>query len=88
LIKLQSPRRPRSATLYKRSDVARAIHGVEDAGKAIERIEIDPATGKITIVPKPGEPSGVITTADHKPSSERINSWDEVLNAQDAKRAP
>ena len=69
------PKRTRGFTRYKRSDVARAIYGVEDTGKSVERVEIDPATGKIVIVPKSDAPQ------------QQENTWDDVAtNAENTKR--
>jgi hypothetical protein len=36
---------------FKQRDVARAVRGAEAAGLDIGRVEIDPVTGKISIVP-------------------------------------
>ena len=41
---------PRAAIAFKRSDVERAVLGARAAGIVIERIEIDPKTGRIVIV--------------------------------------
>lgn len=40
----------RTASSFKRGDVARALRAARDAGVDIARVEIDPATGKIVIV--------------------------------------
>jgi hypothetical protein len=41
---------PRAAAAFKRTDVERAVLGARAAGIAIERVEIDPKTGRIVIV--------------------------------------
>jgi hypothetical protein len=69
------PKRTRGFTRYKRSDVARAIYGVEDTGKSVERVEIDPATGKIIIVPKSDTPGA---------QNNDLDSW---LKKKDAHQA-
>ena len=46
-----------------------------DAGLTVRGVEADPVTGALRVlVGKPGEPS------------DSSNSWDEVLNVEDAKR--
>jgi hypothetical protein len=63
---------------FKLSELQRSIKGVQSMGLTVGRVEIDPRSGKITIVP------GVIVTASGDP---KTNSWDEVLpNAQNQKR--
>ena len=71
-----SKRRVRSASRYKRSETARLLRGAADAGLTVRSFEIDPVTGALRVfVGKSGE------------SSDNSNSWDEVLNAQNAKRS-
>ena len=68
-------RRPRGLSRYKRSETTRLLQGTLDAGLPVRGIEVDPVTGALRVlVGKPGEPS------------DNSNSWDEVLNAEDAKR--
>jgi hypothetical protein len=52
--------------------VTRAIKGVEEAGRTPERVEVDPATGKISIVLR-----GEATTSGA--NSKAANPWDKVL---------
>ncbi len=40
----------RSASQFKQGDVTRALRAARAAGIAIERVEIDPVTGKIVMV--------------------------------------
>jgi ABC-type proline/glycine betaine transport system ATPase subunit len=40
----------RGAQNFKQGDVAKAIKGATSAGLSVKRVEIDPATGKITVV--------------------------------------
>jgi hypothetical protein len=63
----------RGASRYKRSETTRLLRAATDAGLTVSGIEVDPVTGALRVlVGKRGEPS--------------CNSWDEVLNAEDAKR--
>jgi hypothetical protein len=39
------------ACAFKQRDIARAVRGVEAAGVKIGRVEIEPSTGRISIVP-------------------------------------
>ncbi len=60
---------------FKQSEVERAIRGARAQGLSVCRIDIEPRSGKISIV---AQPSGMTNDA---------NPWDEVLkNAEDKKR--
>jgi hypothetical protein len=61
---------PRSQNRFSQREVARALKAARLAGERPERVEIDPATGRITvIIAQPGDaPSAVATT----------NEWDDV----------
>jgi hypothetical protein len=65
---------PRSRNRFLETELARAVRAARAAGG--ERVEVDPHTGKITvIVGKTGESSG-------------SNPWDEGLtDAEDEKRS-
>ena len=65
----------RSVNRFNQREVARALKAARLAGENVDRVEIDPASGKISVVlGKPAEASG-------------NNSWDEVLtDAADEKR--
>jgi hypothetical protein len=68
--------RGRGPSRYKRSEATRLLKATTDAGLPVRGIEVDPITGVLRVlVGKPGEPSS------------GGNSWDEVLNAKDAKRS-
>jgi hypothetical protein len=41
----------RKPCAFKQRDIARAVRGAEAAGVEIGRVDIDPLTGKISIVP-------------------------------------
>ena len=70
-----SKRRPRGLTRHRRRETARLLRSTIDAGLTVRGIEVDPVTGALRVlVAKPGEPS------------DNSNSWDEVLNVEDAKR--
>src|SRR5262249_49521322 len=70
-----SKQRTRSASRYKRSETTRLLKGAADAGLTVRSFEVDPVTGALRIfVGKPDEPGDSGT------------SWDEVLNAENAKR--
>jgi hypothetical protein len=43
-------RAPRTANRFARSEVTRAVRAVTDTGAAVDRVEVDPATGKISVV--------------------------------------
>jgi len=74
--KKPSKQRGRGPSRYKRSEATRLLKATTDAGLRVRGIEVDPITGVLRVlVGKPGEPSN------------GGNSWDEVLNAEDAKRA-
>ena len=43
--------RNRSPLLFKQSDVSRACRGVQELGMDIGRVDIDPRTGVISVIP-------------------------------------
>ena len=67
------PSPPRRKNRFNEREFARAAR----AGQAVgaERVEVDPATGVISMILKPNKGGG----------SNR-NAWDEVLGDEDAKR--
>jgi hypothetical protein len=70
-------RRTRGRARFKKRDAVRAVKATMEAtGLAVSRVEIDPHTGKISVIV--GEPDRASTTE---------NPWDEVLtDAADKKR--
>ena len=48
---------PRSVNRFNQREVARALRAARLAGEAVDRVEIDPKSGKISVIlaPKPGE---------------------------------
>lgn len=70
-------RRPRGLSRYKRSETARLVKGAMDAGLTVRGLEVDPVTGALRVLTGSGE---------DKPDEPSSGSWDEVLNAEDAKR--
>jgi hypothetical protein len=69
-------RRTRGLSKIKKTEITRVAKGLLAAGFPVRGFEVDPTTGKFSVlVGQPGEASG-------------INTWDEVkTNAEDAKRA-
>jgi hypothetical protein len=69
----------RASSTFRQTDVVRALKAVRAAGYSAVRVLVD-KTGRIEITTKAeGEAQGE--------PSDSSNSWDEVLNAEDAKRA-
>jgi hypothetical protein len=66
----------RRSSIFKKTDVTRATRAVLAAGLEVARVEINSKDGKITVVP--GRPDG---------GSAGQNPWDEVLDAENEKRA-
>jgi hypothetical protein len=57
----------RSQLAFKQIDVTRTLRAVSAAGQQVQRVEIEPATGKIIVfVGKPGE------------QLRETNEWDRV----------
>jgi hypothetical protein len=53
----RQPRYPRGRgkSKYKQSDIARVWRGAASAGVEVERIDIDPHSGRISVIPKTKE---------------------------------
>jgi hypothetical protein len=67
----RTPRLPRTENRFRQREVARALRAAEDAGKDVERVEIDPQTGRIfLILAKSGENSDTLGGA---------KAWDEAI---------
>jgi hypothetical protein len=64
---LTKPRRRRGITKIKKTEVTRVARGIAAAGLPVKGFEIDPGSGKITVLV--GQP-------DPAPAA---NSWDDVL---------
>jgi hypothetical protein len=72
-------RSPRGVNRFHQREVSRALRAVQDSGTAVDRVEIDPSTGKISVIL--AKPGGEAATDGKK------NPWDEVLtDAPNAKR--
>jgi hypothetical protein len=56
---------------FLNSEVSRAVRAVEKAGKTVKRVEIDPVTGKITLLF--GSPDGEVTNGASL--TEEIGRW-------------
>ena len=61
LIKWRSPRMPRKPVNFKLTDLQRAIRAAREENLPLDRVEIDPASGKISIILTP--------PAENKPST-------------------
>lgn len=59
--------------LIRQADVSRVVKGAQSAGLKVQRIEIDPATGKIVVVSSDGL------------SSEPLNQFDAWKAKDDAR---
>jgi hypothetical protein len=73
---LPKQQRRRGHARYRHSEVTRLLNGAIGAGLKVVGVEADAETGRLRVlVREGGEPS------------DSVNSWDEVLNAKDAKRS-
>src|SRR5262245_15947766 len=75
------PMSHRSVNRFNQREVSRAVRAVTDTGAAVDRIEVDPATGKIAvIVAKPGSAESVAGA----------KAWDDATTAivKKSKNAP
>ena len=61
----------RSTNRFNQREVARALRAARLAGERPERVEIDPATGKITVII--AQPAATAAT-----TAATTNEWDEV----------
>ena len=48
--KQTTPRPPRTPNRFREREVARAFRAARLAGERVERVEIDPTTGKIVVI--------------------------------------
>lgn len=70
----------RSVNRFNQREVARALRAARLAGECPERVEIDPATGRITVIIAKAAEAATTSSSD-------ANPWDEVLpNDEDQKR--
>jgi hypothetical protein len=60
----------RSVNRFNQREVARALRAARLAGERPERVEIDPATGRITVI--------IANSGDAPPAASATNEWDEV----------
>jgi hypothetical protein len=58
---------PRSRNAFKKSDTIRRVDATKDAGHTVARVEIDPRSGRISIVTKEGDDDA--TPAGSEPST-------------------
>jgi len=61
---------PRSTNRFNSREVARALKAARLAGERPERVEIDPATGRITVI--------IAQAGDASTAAATTNEWDEV----------
>jgi hypothetical protein len=66
------PRAPRSVNRFNQREVARAIRAAREAGENLDRVEIDPASGKISVFV--AKPAAAESTAGAK-------TWNEATEA-------
>ncbi|WP_414833605.1 hypothetical protein [Afifella sp. YEN Y35] len=64
----------RRAVAVTQSEITRALKGVAAAGLPVERVEIDPRTGRIVVTSTLADGSTVRTGEGAR------NDWDTVLN--------
>jgi hypothetical protein len=64
---LTKPRRKRGITRIRKTEITRVARGIKAAGLPVKGFEVDPATGKFTVL---------IGNADAAPAA---NSWDKLL---------
>jgi hypothetical protein len=55
------PARKRAPSAFRQTDVSRAIAAAQARGLAIQRVEVDPRTARITLVIKDGDDSTEIS---------------------------
>jgi hypothetical protein len=64
-----APRTPRGPNRFNQREVTRAVRAAHESGAPVDRVEVDPATGKISVIlAKPGGEAAADT----------VNEWDEV----------
>jgi hypothetical protein len=68
----------RSVNRFHEREVARALRAARAAGENVDRVEIDPRTGKIAVVI--AQPAGAAASGK--------NPWDEVLNDEAHEKRP
>jgi hypothetical protein len=59
----------RSVNRFNQREVSRAIRAARLAGERPDRVEIDPATGRITVI--------IANPGDAPPAAAATNEWDE-----------
>ena len=70
----------RSANRFNQREIARAVRAVRDTGEAVERVDIDPASGRISVIlAKPG-------TAQAENGGAQV--WNKAIEAIGKKSAP
>jgi hypothetical protein len=68
----------RGANRFNQREVSRALRAARRAGETVERVEIDPATGRISVI---------IAKSGEAATGSNTNPWDEVLkDGSNAKR--
>jgi hypothetical protein len=74
----RGPRPPRGPGRWKAVELTRAMRAAKTGKIDVERFEVDPASGKISVIVRGGQNQ-----------DNTSNPWDKVLtDAPDAKRAP
>jgi len=73
----KSEQQRRGPNRFRKSEARRLVQATIDAGLSVARVECNPATGKIAVIP--GQPNEKTTASN--------NEWDEVLKNVGAKSA-
>jgi hypothetical protein len=60
-------RKPKTPVRIRKSEIQRAVRGVQDIGLTVQRVDVYPDSGKFSLV-------------TGKDSAAAVNPWDEVLS--------
>ena len=66
----------RSVNRFNQREVSRALRAVRDSGTPVDRVEIDPASGKIAVI---------LARPNSEAASDK-NEWDEEIGQQHPRR--
>ena len=71
-----APKKPRTENRFRFRELARAVRAARAAGG--ERVEVDPLTGKISVVIKPPDEQAAGDGKSSSVSAEAAKEWDEA----------